>query len=89
MNILETPSDHELYHVESSGVTATYSHGGTAAEIEVLIFDTDYIAIAFEDTLGGSDKSIPIQQFPDDNYVQSVDGSDRWYSLTPTNGEPT
>lgn len=63
---MEAASDNELYHVESVTTgTTTYTHGGTAKTIEVLVASIVYKQVILIDTIGGTDKSVPVLQIPD------------------------
>jgi hypothetical protein len=63
---MEAASDNELYHVESVTTgTTSYSHGGTAKTIEVLVASLNYKQVILVDTIDANDKSVPILQIPD------------------------
>lgn len=60
----------EVYHLESSGSTATYNYDWTGDQnVYVNIHHVDYVPITIENiTLGSSDQTIPISQQFDRNY---------------------
>ncbi len=66
MSVMEAASDSELYHVESVTTgTTSYSHGGTAKTIEVLVASLNYKQVILVDSIDANDKSVPILQIPD------------------------
>lgn len=64
--VMEAASENQLYHVETlTSGTTTYTHGGAAKSIEVLIAALVYQQVVLVDTIGADEKSVPILQVPD------------------------
>lgn len=60
----------EVYHLESSGSTATYNYDWTGDQsVYVVIHSVNYVPITIENlTLGNTDQTIPVSQQYDRNY---------------------
>lgn len=67
--LMEPASDHELFHVESSGTSETWAHDGTTREIEVLALHVNYLPIANIDNVGPQDQDATLTQSPDRVYL--------------------
>lgn len=68
LTIVRTSDGTVLYHVENTGTTEQYSHGGTTVAVDVLVFHVDYKPVAVADTLGSSDQTLLVQQQDDRVY---------------------
>ncbi len=63
---MEAASDNSLFHVESVTTgTATYTHGGVSKTIEVIVSSLAYKQLAFQDSIGSTDKTQSVVQTPD------------------------
>jgi hypothetical protein len=70
IGIFSSGSMTEIYHVESSGSTATYNYDWTGDQsIYVNIHSVNYVPITIQNlTLGNTDQTIPVSQQYDRNY---------------------
>lgn len=64
--------DEVLYHVESvtgTSLETAYQYNYLSdVDVSILVFHLDYIPLALDVTLGGTDQSVPVQQTADPNY---------------------
>jgi hypothetical protein len=69
LTIVQQSNGTVLFHVESTATgTETYSHGGTAIDIDVLVMHLDYVPYAVSDQLQNQNQSLLVQQQDDRFY---------------------
>lgn len=70
LSVMDSAGDNELqFDNDVTTGTVTYTHGGQAKTIEVIVSNLSFLQLAFLDTIGGSDKSQTVVQTPDLVYL--------------------